>query len=178
MNLNWKIPGYEKAKGPCCGVISCAIAAQVPFDDAWNWHKVKLKAEGFKRFKGGTTSAHYTSFLEEKGIKHKLLCGRILENSDVTDFEIGKTTLVQFSGWTAKPDTVYLVTTTGHAQILYNGHVYDQSAVRAGAGVPIHKHWGKLKKVKQVLEILEPEKITHLEFGLPLFDYHNMKGVH
>ena len=168
MNLNWKIPGYEKAKGPCCGVISCAIAAQVPFDDAWNWHKVKTKV---KRFTGTTWQHTYTEFLTEKGIRHRVL-------SDVKEFKCGTTTLVQFSGWYANPNTMYLVATTGHAQILYNGHVYDQSAVQTGAGVPIHKHWGKLKKCRYIIEILEPEKITHAEFGLPLFDYTNTKGVH
>ena len=26
---------WDQAKGPCCGVLACAIAAQKPFKDAW-----------------------------------------------------------------------------------------------------------------------------------------------
>ena len=48
-------------------------------------------------------------------------------------------------------DTVYLIVTSGHAQIVCNGMVADQSGVK-----PIADFWGKRKIVRNVLRILTP----------------------
>ena len=64
----------------------------------------------------------------------------------------------------AKPNVPYFVRTTGHAQIVYNGMVRDQSGV-----IPLRKFWGRRKYVGDVWEIQVDDK-TWQTFGLPLFD--------
>ena len=142
---------WDQAKGPCCGVLACAIAAQKPFKDAWAW----LKSHGDRcwrnTWKGSTYTHDYPKWLNHAGVKFR----HVLP---------GKMTLSGFVHYKAKPNIPYLVVTTGHAQIVYNGKVVDQRGV-----FDIQKCWGRLKFIKEVFIIKIPNK-TWQEFGLPLFD--------
>jgi len=63
---------WDQAKGPCCGVLACAIAAQKPFKDTWAW----FKNFGGKRYKhhnwkGRTFHSEYPKWFEHAGVKTK-----------------------------------------------------------------------------------------------------------
>lgn len=142
---------WDQAKGPCCGVLACAIAAQKPFKDAWAWFKKADRYYAKPRWKGATFTHDYFKWFNHAGVKFK----HILP---------GKMTLSSFVHYKAKPNIPYLVVTTGHAQIVYNDKVVDQRGV-----FDIQKCWGRLKFIKEVFIIKLPNK-TWQEFGLPLFD--------
>lgn len=161
---------WADAKGPCCGVLACAIATQTKFADAWWWFRKTYNKTA--RWKGTTYTAWYDKFLDRHNVNYKKLnpgkFGEIWFKRPLTYFARAK----------AKPDTAYLITTTGHAQVLYNDMVVDQRGA-----VPINEYWGKLKKVDSAIEIIVDKpiyealkNINHIEFGLPLFDAANKKG--
>ena len=146
---------WDQAKGPCCGVLACAVAAQKPFKDAWAW----FKNFGGKRYKhhswkGRTFTADYAGWFKHAGVKYENLMP-------------GKITLSSFMLYKAKPNVPYFVVTTGHAQILFNNKVIDQRGA-----VNILEYWGAKKFIKEVFEIKVPNKAWQ-ELGLPLFDHFN-----
>ena len=148
---------WDQAKGPCCGVLACAVAAQKPFKDAWAW----FKNFGGKRYKhhswkGRTFMNAYPKWFKYAGVKTK------------HQFEHCK--LNKFVNLQTKKDTAYFVRTTGHAQIVYNDQVRDQSGVHH-----IKDFWGKNKIVKEFYEITMTSKTPAAwqELGLPLFDHFN-----
>ena len=142
---------WDQAKGPCCGVLACAIAAQKPFKDAWAWFKSHGDSCWRNTWKGSTFTHDYFKWFNHAGVKFR----HVLPD---------KMTLSSFVHYKAKPNIPYLVVTTGHAQIVYNGKVVDQRGV-----FDIQKCWGRLKFIKEVFIIKIPNK-TWQEFGLPLFD--------
>lgn len=163
---------WADAKGPCCGVLACAIATQTKFADAWWWFKKTYEKCASPRWKGSTYTLWYKAFLDRHNVDYERLSpGKFGDNWY-------KKPLTYFARVKAKPDTAYLITTTGHAQVLYNDMVVDQRGA-----VPIGKYWGKLKKVDAAIEIKRSSAIYHAikniepnEFGLPLFDAANKKG--
>tara|TARA_S200002703_G_C3760930_1_gene234197 strand:- start:333 stop:893 length:561 start_codon:yes stop_codon:yes gene_type:complete len=156
---------WNDANGPCCGVLACAIATQTKFKDAWAWFKGKHRYCASNRWKGCTWNHWYKDYLDHAGVKYDYLY-------DVKLRQKGwhKKTLINFYRTVAKEDTCYLISTTGHAQVLYNGKVVDQRGV-----MPITQYWGKLKKIDNIYVIhgIDKDNINNLVFGLPLFDAAN-----
>jgi hypothetical protein len=58
-------------------------------------------------------------------------------------------TLATFVKRCAKPGRRYLVTTSGHAQVVQNGHVADQTGSH-----PIALYWGRNKRVTHLVEVM------------------------
>ncbi len=143
---------WNNAKGPCCGVLACAIAAQRPFKDAWDWFKTWGKRCSHHSWRGRTYHSDYDKWFKFAGIKTIHRC-------------YARYTLGMWQARYAKPNVPYFVRTTGHAQIVYNGMVRDQSGV-----IPLREFWGRRKYVGDVWEI-QVDDITWQTFGLPLFDY-------
>ena len=146
---------WDQAKGPCCGVLACAIAAQKPFKEAWAWFKKANKYCARPRWKGGTYPIDYPKWFEYAGVKVKYFNDYFFH-----------TKLKHFVDLHMKKDTPYFVRTTGHAQIVYNDQVRDQSGIHK-----IDDFWGKNKIVRDFYEItMAKTPAAWQEFGLPLFD--------
>tara|TARA_X000000950_G_scaffold108166_1_gene136258 strand:- start:2240 stop:2800 length:561 start_codon:yes stop_codon:yes gene_type:complete len=156
---------WADANGPCCGVLACAIATQTKFADAWAWFKGKHNYCASYRWKGRTYNHWYKDYLDHAGVKYDYLDKLELRHKGWFD-----KTLINFARTVAEKDTAYLISTTGHAQVLYNGNVVDQDGV-----APISKFWGKLKKIRNIYVIhgIDKDNIDNLVFGLPLFDAAN-----
>jgi len=158
------IPNWEIAKGkPCCAVLACAVAAQRPFLDAWGW----MCRQKTKRWRGSMYDREIKALLEHLGAK----C-RPFKWSDAPqpDADLTGYTLQRFATIWAKPGTLYLVVTTGHAQTLLNGVVMDQRGPKTVA-----EFWGRRKKIRYVLEVVPPAGQDPATFGLPLFDFYGEK---
>lgn len=138
--------------GPNCGVTAVAIAAGVSMSKAWN-----------------TFTANYTMSSNWRGGTRHVERLKVLDQLDVTyrEFKPKRMTLTAFAAKTKGDDRTYMVTTTGHVQMVRNGQVLDQRGV-----VPVGKHWGRRKFInKPVLEIITPKVDLNAQvFGLPLFD--------
>lgn len=143
---------WNNAKGPCCGVLACAIAAQRPFQDAWDWFKTWGTRCGHHAWRGRTFHFDYERWFKFAGVK-------------VVHSKFARYPLQTWIAAKAKPGVPYFIRTTGHAQIVFNGMVRDQGGVK-----PIKEFWGKNKHVRDVWEIQVDDKAWQ-EFGLPLFDY-------
>ncbi len=81
-------------------------------------------------------------------------------------------TLQRFIKDVANPNHVYMVTTTGHVQLIHGNNVLDQGGV-----VDIQDYWGKRKKISHtvlVFKQIDAAKAFDIAeaqtFGLPLFD--------
>jgi hypothetical protein len=143
------IPGWEFGSGkPCCAVLACAVAAQRPFQDAWQWMKKRKSA----RWKGGMFNNDIIELLEGFNVKYK----RVPDCKGRTLGAFAKQ---------ATPGTLYYVVTTRHAQTLLNGTVMDQRGPK-----PVAEFWGRRKKIEWVLEI-DTGGQDPMTFGLPLFDF-------
>ncbi|MDB2638732.1 hypothetical protein N9Y91_06970 [Alphaproteobacteria bacterium] len=152
------IPDWEMAKGkPCCAVLACAVAAQRPFKDAWRFMTQHRGRTG--RWRGVMYDRDMFALLDHLGVKFKRLEGFGL-------FKMDNPTLGAWAAGNAKPDQLYFIVTTGHAQTLFNGTVMDQRGPK-----PLAEFWGRRKRIRFVLEIALPDGQDPATFGLPLFDF-------
>ena len=72
-------------------------------------------------------------------------------------YDIGngsKPSLKKFVEWGTAKGTLYVVTTSGHAQVVMDGWVTDQGGSR-----PIDKYWGRNKRVQAVEVIIPKERL-------------------
>ena len=130
----------DQRKGPNCGVTAVAIASGASFTRTWNLFKSIAPRRYGKRWKGATYDGDYQRVLDKLGI-------------DCTSYRptVLRSPLHRWIAEHTKPDTVYIVVTTGHAQVVCNGTVIDQSGPK-----PVAEHWGRRKKVKFALHIYNP----------------------
>ena len=150
------IPDWEMAKGkPCCAVLACAVAAQRPFKDAWQFMTKRRTG----RWRGIMYDNDMFALLDHLGVKHKGVPGFGIHKMD-------NPTLGAWAAGNAKPDQLYFIVTTGHAQTLFNGTVMDQRGPK-----PLAEFWGRRKRIRFVLEIALPAGQDPETFGLPLFDF-------
>ena len=156
MTATLTIPGWEFGKGkPCCAVLACAVAAQRPFQDAWEWMTQRKN----KQWRGSMFDRDIFKLLDHLGVKYKAITGFDL-------IARGNPTLAAWAANNAKPDQLYFIVTTGHAQTLFNGTVMDQRGPK-----PLAEFWGRRKRIRKVLEIVLPAGQDPATFGLPLFDF-------
>ncbi len=132
----------DQRKGPNCGVTAVAIASGVSFARAWNAFKaVNPRAYG-KRWKGSTYTIDQKKVLDRLNVGHESYLPKGARGP-----------LYRFVDQFTAKDTVYMVTTGSHVQIVCNGMVADQAGVK-----PIAEFWGRRKIVKHVLRITTPFK--------------------
>lgn len=126
--LGLALPEGNKT-GPNCGVTAVAIAAQLPFSVVY--------AEFARRHKGNYKGR--TTILERN---------RVMENFGVswTKIQFYRMNLRTWVRRCSKPNTLYMVTTTGHVQMVFNGIITDQNGVFQA---DVHPFSGK-----QIREIL------------------------
>lgn len=130
----------DQRKGPNCGVTACAIASGASFTRTWNLFKAVNPRRYGKRWRGGTCWSDYKKVFDRLGVAYE------------SGMPTGSSApLYRWADQHTAKDTVYLIVTSGHAQIVCNGMVADQSGVK-----PIAEFWGRRKIVRNVLRILTP----------------------
>lgn len=123
----------------CCGIAAVAAVAKIDYPTAFRFFR---PGKG-RSYRGGTTSIERFKALKHFGVQY----------NDVTPKWSGKRDLAFWATHHSKPDTVYLVTTHRHAQVVWNGYVLDQTGVR-----PIAGDWTARREVRMVLEISNADR--------------------
>ena len=128
----------DNRRGPNCGVTAIAVSAGISFQRAWSLCASKQSG---KRFKGGTRHTTRIEVLDHIGMPYQVM-------------QLPKMTLQKFCD-IAQDDTTYMVTTTGHVQLVrvIDGQPYilDQTGCK-----PVDEYWGRRKYIlKDVLRMGE-----------------------
>ncbi len=132
-----KLPADAQGHLPNCGLTAMAVAANITLKEATEaYQKACVELRG-KPMQGNWKGRTYDSIRLVAMIKHLGL--------KLTKCPVKGMTLKKLTRYLQK-DVKYIVTTTGHVQVVENGIVVDQSGVCA-----INDYWGKGKKVKDVL---------------------------
>lgn len=150
--------------GGHCGVQAVAVAAGKTLAQTFNLfrqhggHRIRRK----RRWSGGTHYRERQRVMDALSIQYDVLPQSHTEG----------VTLQRFMRDVANPNHVYMVTTTGHVQLVRGSQVLDQRGVNN-----IQNFWGKRKRINQpVMRILAAEAAEAFDiaeaqtFGLPLFD--------
>lgn len=108
--------------GPNCGVTAVAIAAQLPFDVVYREFAKRHSGQ----WRGGTNYYERNAIMNHFGVKY------IIDNSwrKGSGYLAQKPNLRKWAKLYMKRDTLYMVTTRGHVQMVYNGVVTDQAGPR------------------------------------------------
>tara|TARA_R100001440_G_scaffold18866_1_gene31927 strand:+ start:279 stop:803 length:525 start_codon:yes stop_codon:yes gene_type:complete len=159
-------------KGGHCGVQAVAVVAGISLNDAFVQFKKHCKrVASKKRWHGGTKHDERLVVLDKLNVKYDKLLQQHKRNGILysTGFDM---TLQRFIKDVANPNHVYMVTTTGHVQLIHGNKVLDQGGV-----VDINDYWGKRKKISHtvlVFKQIDAAKAFDIAeaqtFGLPLFD--------
>jgi hypothetical protein len=150
-------------RGGHCGVQAVAVAAGKSLNECFNLfrqHCDRVKRK--RRWCGGTHYSEREKVLNAIGIQYEVLPQSHTEGM----------TMQRFMRDVANPNHVYMVTTTGHVQLVRGNQVLDQGGIK-----DIADHWGKRKRISRpVMRILAAEVAEAFDiaeaqtFGLPLFD--------
>ena len=119
---------------PCCGVFAVATVTGLDFEEVFEDFRVTFGKQ--KNWRGRTNRTQYVKMLRKYGSK-------------VTQVETKKMNLRRWVAVHTKKDVTYVVTTTGHVQVVRNGIVTDQHGVH-----PIGECRGAGKMVNNVLEMV------------------------
>jgi hypothetical protein len=142
-------------RGGNCGVTATAIAAGISFDQAWDlFEKHCKRIRNSKRWTGGTHDHERELVLGKLGVSY-----RVIKFPELV-YDIGngaKPSLKKFVEWGTVRGTLYIVTTSGHVQIVQDGWVTDQSGSK-----PIDEFWGRNKRVQSV-EVIIPKRKTSVK---------------
>lgn len=156
--INKKPEGFvnpdDQVHGPNCGVTAVSIAMGISFKQSWELHKKAGKKSN--KWKGSTFRGERIRVLRMLGAKYRMLnsytdittYGRLTKRRNLS-FAHYPVTLQKYVKWNCNTTSTYIITTTGHAQVVKGGWVIDQSGSK-----PIHEYWGKGKKITEVIEIL------------------------
>lgn len=151
-------------RGGHCGVQAVAVAAGKTLAETFDLfrqhagNRIKRK----RRWSGGTHYYERKKVMNAIGVEFA-----VLPNGNTEGM-----TLQRFMRDVANPNHVYMVTTTGHVQLVRGSQVLDQRGVQE-----IGDFWGRRKRISQpVMRILAAEAAEAFDiaaaqtFGLPLFD--------
>jgi len=149
--------------GPNCGVTAMAIAANISFDSAWDLLKrvhrdrrgghlsnIKTNNNMFSKktkFTGATHDA-------ERELAYKLIGLKTTKLNWKDKYAIAKKngnfvlTLKNFVEWGTAKGKTYIVTTTGHVQVVKDDWVIDQGGAKS-----IEEYHGKAKHITSVHEV-------------------------
>lgn len=120
---------------PNCGVVAVAIAADVPYTVA-----LAAFSRTHGNWKGRTFRRERREVLEFFGIT-------------LIEVPVEPMTLHKWIRYHAWPNDHYMVTTTGHCQMVHNNHVADQYGIRH-----IDNYKLRSKRVKHVWRIVKPRQ--------------------
>ena len=163
-------------RGGHCGVQAVAVVAGISLNDAFVQFKKHCKfIAKRKRWSGGTHYEDRLVVLDKLNVKYDKLLQKVGNKPEWhNSCKIGYgMTLQRFIKDVANPNHVYMVTTTGHVQLVRGGQVLDQGGVKE-----IAEFRGKRKRITfpvlriDVAEAAEAFDIAEAQtFGLPLFDH-------
>ncbi len=132
----------DATMGPNCGLTAMAIAAGCTLAES---RAAYLKHESKKgNWKGGTRKLPRALALRDLGVQYEAIIG--LNGYSF----LPRVSLKKFCENHTVPCKRYIVTTTGHVQIVRGDEVIDQQGK-----VNINDYWGKGKIIKDILEIIE-----------------------
>lgn len=133
-------PADMEFRLPNCGLVACAIAANVPLGHAKQWFKQygNWGGTGYKgNWKGRTLHIRYSAFLNSRWIKH------------VKEKHSGRASVARFVRDYCRPGRLYMIRIRGHVMVAKDGWVCDQYEIaRADA------HKNKRGRVLETWEIL------------------------
>jgi len=131
--------------GPNCGVTAMAIAAGISFDSAWDLlERVDRRS---KKFTGATFDADRERAYKKLGLKTTKINWK--DRYDIAKKKGNlNLTLRNFVEWGTAKGKTYIVTTTGHVQVVKDGWVIDQ-----GGAKPIEEFHGKAKHIDSIHEV-------------------------
>lgn len=137
-------------KGGNCGVTAVAIAAGVSFDQAWDLfkkhcHRMRIN----EKWKGNTHTHERMKVMKKLRLKYEVLPQRKFRD----DKTVRLPSLKKFVEWNTKKGVLYIVTTTGHVQLVQDGWVIDQGGIKA-----IDEFWGRNKIVEEVEFVIPKRK--------------------
>ena len=152
----------DQVTGPNCGVTAVSIAMGISFKQSWELHKRVGKKSN--KWKGSTFKQDRTKVLRLLGAKYRVLdrytdittYGREKNTKNLT-LAYNPITLQKYVKWCCNFSSTYIITTTGHVQVVKGGWVIDQTGSK-----PIHEFWGKGKRVMEVIEILPKRKFKRV----------------
>ena len=139
-------------RGGNCGVTAVAIAAGISFDLAWDLFKKNCpRIRRNPKWRGSTFSSERTYVMKKLGIKYEIFLNKKMRDEKTNRMP----TLRKFVEWHTKPNTLYVVTTTHHVQLVMNGWVVDQGGPKS-----LNDFWGKNKRVEEVEVIIPKRKVA------------------
>jgi len=164
--MEFKLPGGAFIGGHC-GVQAVAVVAGISLTKAFRVFQEHCALARQGNWKGGTRYGDRVKVLDKLGVKYDKL----------DPAHTNGLTLQRFIKDVANPNHVYMVTTTGHVQLVRGGQVLDQGGVKE-----IAEFHGKRKRISfpvlriDVAEAAEAFDIAEAQtFGLPLFDFQGGK---
>lgn len=122
---------------PICGVLACAVAAGVSFQASWDWHAAFGNRDGGAHrssWRGATYRWRYPHMLKQHG--------KWLVRADPYKPIVP-------GSFDAKSGRLYLVRSSGHAFILKDGWLLDQTGC-----APIYSHRCRKRRIHWALEVL------------------------
>lgn len=139
--MNLQLPPDAIGDHPNCGLIAMAVAANVNLSEASEAYQKACKEILGRRMQGNWKGRTYDS-IRNYALVHYL--GVSLYESPVRG-GMSLKHLVHCINLNDNP-TTYIITTTGHVQVVNRHTVVDQ-----GGPCHINDYWGRRKKVKEVL---------------------------
>lgn len=123
---------------PNCGLVAMSIVTGASLTETTEWYRTHAKPRG--NWRGAIRHIHCGDFLRLKGkwFVH------VKYNSRERVRTIG-----DFAEWHTKPNTFYMVRSSGHMMVCYNGWIIDQHDM-----APANRHWCRNKRLKDAWEIL------------------------
>lgn len=138
------LPADAKGNMPNCGLTAMAVACNITLEEATQAYQKACCDVFGKAMQGNWKGRTYGN------IRHKAMVDYIGTELEEIDFK--KPCNLRNLAYTLEKDTKYIITTTGHVQVIENDSVIDQRGV-----VNIKDYWGAGKKVKSVLKVIDKQ---------------------
>lgn len=129
----------DNRKNGNCGITALAIVLGVSFDEVWNAYQEFHPRKG--NWKGTTHHYPRLKVLKKYGVKF---------NDGERKKNKRNMSLKSWVHWHQRPNTTYMITTTGHVQVVRNGMVMDQTTPNP---VPVADFRCAMKVVKHATMI-------------------------
>lgn len=136
---------------PHCGVLSVAICADIPFEEAFALIKARAGYNG--NWKGRTYNRDRIGVLNALDVAHKethFAPAQVLARSGWPEGWSRRCTLATFAKRFAKPGVTYMASVRGHTFVLRNGMIADQAGVRTVTGDKLAR-----RAIQHTVEILK-----------------------
>ena len=130
-----KYPTDAQGDQPNCGVTAVATIAGKTVAEVFTYMKEKYGKRG--HWKGRTQQKQVIDTLRDYGF-----------TLDQRFIREGKKRGPQLQKQAFALNTIYLVWTTGHVQVVFDDKVYDQSGE-----FPMHEYWGRRKFIVRIMEV-------------------------